>query len=69
MSAVKESEMLTIPEAATEFGVNINTLYKAVQRGRIPHIVKFGRWLVSWTDVLTWKQDPAKHRRGNPKYR
>lgn len=66
---MKEDDMLlTIPEAAKVADVTRDTIYKAIRRGRLPFEKKYGKKLIPRPALEAWKNDPDKHRRGNPQF-
>ncbi len=64
MGSEEGDELLTVHEAAQQLGVVDTAVRNAINRGRLPHQVKYGRILIKPADVAAYKE---RARRGRPK--
>ena len=62
--------MLTTSEAAWELGILPATVHRAIREGRLPFTVKYGRKLISRSDLEAYKRrtrPDGEKPRGRPK--
>jgi excisionase family DNA binding protein len=53
---MSDEELITVQEAAQELSIHEATVRKAFQESRLPYIEKYGRKLISRTDLNAYKQ-------------
>jgi excisionase family DNA binding protein len=52
-----EQPYLTVDDVAKRFGVNVTTVYRLVQRGRLPAFKIGNQWRFSQTRLEEWVAD------------
>jgi hypothetical protein len=63
MSNGRETELLTVQELSVESGLAETTIRDAINTGRLPYIIKYGRKLV---ERAAWETYRKTARRGRP---
>ena len=53
---MEEQDYLTIPEAMKELDASASSIHAAIRECRLPHVVKYGRKLISRADLDAYKQ-------------
>ena len=57
MKEMSENIYLTVEEVARRFGVNVATVYRLVQRGRLPGFKVGNQWRFSEDRLEQWAAD------------
>jgi excisionase family DNA binding protein len=52
-----EKPYLTVEDVAKRFGINVTTVYRLVQQGRLPAFKIGNQWRVSETRLEEWVAD------------
>ena len=52
-----ETPYLTVEDVAKRFGINVTTVYRLVQQGRLPAFKIGNQWRVSETRLEEWVAD------------
>ena len=51
------TQYLTVEEVAKRFGVNVTTIYRLIQRGRLPAFKVGNQWRFSEARLMEWVTD------------
>ena len=57
MKEAAEKAYLTVEEVARRFGVNVTTVYRLVQRGKLPGFKVGNQWRFDWARLEQWAAD------------